>query len=607
MERAPLDQNANDRTLADAWVLLGTIGAGGRAKVDRRGVMTPEGATWSLDWWVGAEDRWHVASGSALVRQSLVESTPVVLSAMRLPGGEIEQRAWSVVDGSTGSPVLVVAFHNATSIPVALALAVTSSSNASSTIDFSDGIVTLNGDAIAAFSRLPSRFGIELEGRSAEDITTAGDAVNAFPDGGIELCREGTTTSFVFPLPHTATLQVVLPLGAAMSVADLKCCDLNALPPFERVVAGWKAQTARAPKFDLPERQSEEAIDGSRSHLLVHVAGEDPLRWPGVPVNGLERSDLTMALDEQGLSAEAERLLIASTDLQNADGSFDSRRLDATASWVVTLERHVALSGDAAFADQMIERVASAAHWIAKRQRGSRLRRSSSFFANGNGPVWLDADERVGYDARWTARAYRSAIALLDGAAQPDAALAVRLHLAALLDEMDLRGVSRVGPGDGTVDDGAILRLRRELLSGEPLWVWPSETDAHDPSRTAAFLRNIRAIVASDADGVIDMLPGFNEEWLGQPIAVHRLPTAFGLLSFALRWHGARPALLWEVEGDRNLTLRCASIDPEWSTTDQRGEALLEAPVFDHVHRHLDHASEESVPETPVDEGTSFT
>jgi hypothetical protein len=314
-----------------------------------------------------------------------------------------------------------------------------------------------------------------------------------------------------------------------------------------------------------------------------------------------------MALDEQGLSAEAERLLIASTDLQNADGSFDSRRLDATASWVVTLERHVALSGDAAFADQMIERVASAAHWIAKRQRGSRLRRSSSFFANGNGPVWLDADERVGYDARWTARAYRSAIALLDGAAQPDAALAVRLHLAALLDEMDLRGVSRVGPGDGTVDDGAILRLRRELLSGEPLWVWPSETDAHDPSRTAEFLRNIRAIVASDADGVLDILPGFNEEWLGQSIAVHRLPTAVGLLSFALRWHGARPALLWEVEGDRNLTLRCASIDPEWSTTDQRGEALLAAPVFDHVHRHLDHASEESVPETPVEEGTSFT
>ena len=607
MERALLDQNANDRTLADSWVLLGTIGAGGRAKVDRRGVMTPEGATWSLDWWVGAEDRWHVASGSALVRQSLVESTPVVLSAMRLPGGEIEQRAWSVVDGSTGSPVLVVAFHNATSIPVALALAVTSSSNASSTIDFSDGIVTLNGDAIAAFSRLPSRFGIELDGRSVEEVTTAGDAVNAFPDGGIELRREGTTTSFVFPLPHTATLQVVLPLGEAMSVADLKRCDLNALPPFERVVTGWKAQTARAPKFDLPERQSEEAIDGSRSHLLVHVAGEDPLRWPGVPVNGLERSDLTMALDEQGLSAEAERLLIASTDLQNADGSFDSRRLDATASWVVTLERHVALSGDAAFAGQMIERVASAAHWIAKRQRGSRLRRSSSFFANGNGPVWLDADERVGYDARWTARAYRSAIALLDGAAQPDAALAVRLHLAALLDEMDLRGVSRVGPGDGTVDDGAILRLRRELLSGEPLWVWPSETDAHDPSHTAAFLRNIRAIVASDADGVLDILPGFNEEWLGQSIAVHRLPTAVGLLSFALRWHGARPALLWEVEGDRNLTLRCASIDPEWSTTDQRGEALLAAPVFDHVHRHLDHASEESVPETPVEEGTSFT
>jgi hypothetical protein len=607
MERALLDQNATNQAIADAWVLLGTIGAGGRAKVDRRGVITSEGATWSLDWWVGAEDRWHVASGAALVRQSLIESTPVVLSAMRLPGGEIEQRAWSVVDGSTGSPVLVVAFHNATSIPVALALAFSSASSALSTIDFADGIVTIGGDAVAAFSRLPSRFGFGLDGRSAEDITTAGDAVNAFPDGGIELRSESTTASFVFPLPHTATLQVVLPLGSAMSAADLKRCDLNALPPFERVVAGWKAQTARAPKFELPERQSEEAIDGSRSHLLVHVAGEDPLRWPGVPVNGLERSDLTMALDEQGLSAESERLLVASTDLQNADGSFDSLRLDATASWVVALERHVALSGDGEFADEMIERVASAAHWIAKRQRGSRLRRSSSFFANGDGPIGLDTDQRVGYDARWTARAYRSAIALLDGAAQPDAALAVRLHLVALNDEMDRRGVSRLGPGDGTVADDAILQLRRELLSGEPLWTWPSETDAHDPSRTATFLRTIRSIVASDAGDVVDLLPGFNEEWLGQAIAVHRLPTSAGLMSFALRWHGARPALLWDVEGDRNVTITCTSIDPEWSTTDQRGEALLAAPVFDHVHRHFDHASEESVAESPVDEGTSFT
>ena len=268
----------------------------------------------------------------------------------------------------------------------------------------------------------------------------------------------------------------------------------------------------------------------------------------------------------------------------------------------MALERHVALSGDGVFAHQMVERVASAAHWIAKRQRGSRLRRSSSFFANGNGPIGLDADQRVGYDARWTMRAYRSAVALLDSAGQPDAALAVRLHSAALDDEMDRRGVSQVGPGDGTVANDAIAQLRRELL-----WTWPSETDAHDPSRTAAFLRTVRAIVASDAGGVVDLLPGFNEEWLGQPIAVHRLPTALGLLSFALRWHGARPALLWEVEGDWDLTLTCASIDSEWSTTDQRGEALLAAPVFDHVHSHFVHASEESVAEIPVDEGTSFT
>ena len=593
MEHDVESQTVLNRDGDGRWVLLGTIGAGGRAKVDRHGVISPEDGGWILDWWVRAEDRWHLASAGALVRQSLTDSTPVVLSAMRVPGGEIEQRAWTAIDGSTGVPVLVVEFGNGTSVPVALALSVSVpaglSSSSSPTITYAEGVASINGTVAAMFSRQPSRFGIDLDGRSAQELTVAGDAVPTFPSGGVRASGGPTTVAFVFPLPHTAVMRVVLPLardglGSLADGPELGRIDITSLPPHDRVAAGWKAQLARSPRIDLPERQIEEAVDAARAHLLVHVAADDPLRWPGLPVDGLERSELTMALDEQGLFAEAERVLVAAMDLQNADGSFDADRLDATASWIEALERHVALTGEISFAEAQIEQVASAAHWLAKRQRGSRFRASRGFFATGEGPSGVSDLDRRAYDARWAARGYRAAISILERSSQPEAARAVGRHLEDLVAEMDRLGLSSLGLGDGRRRADAVQVLRSELLEGQPLWTWPSALDAHDPARTAAFLRNVRALVIDDSEEVVDLLPGFGGEWLGQPVAMLRLPTIAGSVSYALRWHGARPALLWEVEGDRSFTLTCSAIDGEWSTTDRRGEVLLTAPVLDHEH-----------------------
>jgi hypothetical protein len=58
------------------------------------------------------------------------------------------------------------------------------------------------------------------------------------------------------------------------------------------------------------------------------------------------------------------------------------------------------------------------------------------------------------------------------------------------------------------------------------------------------------------------------------------MPTASGTLSYAIRWHGDRPALLWELEpwpGSPPVRLTCG-LDPGWSTQEPTGEALL-APV----------------------------
>ena len=47
----------------------------GRAST--RGAVSVVGESWSLDWWIGADDRWRVAASEPAVRQRTIEGTPV--------------------------------------------------------------------------------------------------------------------------------------------------------------------------------------------------------------------------------------------------------------------------------------------------------------------------------------------------------------------------------------------------------------------------------------------------------------------------------------------------------------------------------------------------
>jgi hypothetical protein len=71
------------------------------------------------------------------------------------------------------------------------------------------------------------------------------------------------------------------------------------------------------------------------------------------------------------------------------------------------------------------------------------------------------------------------------------------------------------------------------------------------------------------------------DAWLGQGWELHDAPTSAGRLSYAVRWHGERPALLWHLEphpGGPPPRLTAPGLDPSWSTTEVKGEALL-APL----------------------------
>ena len=84
--------------------------------------------------------------------------------------------------------------------------------------------------------------------------------------------------------------------------------------------------------------------------------------------------------------------------------------------------------------------------------------------------------------------------------------------------------------------------------------------------------------LVAPALGGADLLPAeVDPAWFGRGIEVYDAAVPMGRVSFAVRWHGPRPALLWECSAP--MRLRCPGLDAAWSTDDPRGEALLLAPA----------------------------
>jgi len=88
--------------------------------------------------------------------------------------------------------------------------------------------------------------------------------------------------------------------------------------------------------------------------------------------------------------------------------------------------------------------------------------------------------------------------------------------------------------------------------------------------------------VASRRPAALRLAAHWPAVWLGQPVEVHDVPTRIGPVSWAVRWHGERPALLWDVvphdpDGEAP-TVTAPGLDPAFAASGWRGESLL-APM----------------------------
>jgi len=99
-----------------------------------------------------------------------------------------------------------------------------------------------------------------------------------------------------------------------------------------------------------------------------------------------------------------------------------------------------------------------------------------------------------------------------------------------------------------------------------------------DVRRGPSVGRFVSRIERRIADGGRLLTAGIPRRWLGANFEVHGIPTGpRSTVSFAVRWHGERPAVLWEQQGEPQR-LTAPGIDPDWATEAASGEALWAAP-----------------------------
>lgn len=198
--------------------------------------MTPWGAVeqWDglgrIDWFVAADDRWHVPADEPTVRQRIVDGTPVVETRVRIPSGDAVQRVYSIADHGG---LTIIEVENDSPLPIAVAFT--------------------GGEMCAA--------------RPATEV----------PIHGIDLPGPATT----FPVGHRATLTV-----AVTHTSSGPRTLPGGLPPAAQVSRGWLALCDRASRLLLPDAAVVDSVVRARCELLL-CGPEEPYSDPGAFLLGV--------------------------------------------------------------------------------------------------------------------------------------------------------------------------------------------------------------------------------------------------------------------------------------------------------------------------------
>jgi hypothetical protein len=566
---------------------LGTIDAGAVADVDGAGWVQLRDASWSLDWWIGAEDRWHHPAVEPAVRQHLLDDAPVVETAMRVPGGDVVHRAFGVrATSPTGDGELwddsavLVEVENQTAVPVALAVVLRpltlEGDGRIDEVAIDGTVVRVDGRVAAVLSRPVLRVAHGQPGDAAIQLADGRDdhviGRVAHSDGQLEV-------ALVVPLPHTATVRVLLPrvteqrrrrwFGGATVAPEPG--EVFEAPTADSIVKGWSVHSRDIARVDLGEPLLDRLVPGAARSLA--------LGWSD---HVLERSERAVAVSELlarcGLVEPLGPLARSLVELQRLGGAVRTDDgQDATAALLFAAAPLLA-SGSELWEEQLIGPVAKSVHLIRK---GGALEQPSTWRAGAAALALVAPALEIAGQPEVAADAADAAatVAARSGPADPVPATA---------DTMDRLAAVRARLRAG--DQDAVAELLDLARLGDAATMGDRYDDAGTPSGVMGFDPGAvagRALAAMEL-GVVDgpggpvLLSCWPDAWWGRSVEVHGVLTRWGRASFGLRWHGTRPAVLWQIERDPRISvddavpvLTCPGLDPSWRGEGWSGEALL--------------------------------
>jgi len=623
----PLRSNTTERT----WTLLGALGSVGRGAVDPRGFLTT-GAGCGIDWWVRANDQWHQPARAGAVRQTCVEGVPVIETRLRVGGGEVIQTVGAIAGGDGQ---LVIEFQNNTDAAVALAIAVRPVDLVGATrvdrVEFDGTWLVADGKRIVGFPREP---GLLAGGTAAVDLATTITADDE-PDAAVAplpvTCDLGMAHAVVsLPLVHSTTVRLVAPLHLR-GKHRLPSPDLSSpqmAPALDRVVSGWQAQTANGARLVLPPGRWRNVYEQARRSLRLFRIGDtftaDPIGSSAESSAGADWTTgrlIAAAHDQLAWHRESAEVLLGIAESIDRNGAIGS--LSDTAAAIDAIRLHHELSGIDATTEALTEAIIGATRHLA-RASDARSEAHLDYLAAvgiGAASLLLEAvgENRAGSDARANVAAnppieaiddYEAAASCVRatpvGVQNPtlSAALAylqrtdgAAVHRSTVPLGYDVATTAVLGAHELAVGSTAGLeRLAWLVDAATTTGAWPAlfhpkgaggtHGDGHHGSSVAAVVGLFRSlmVIENHDSAILSLLPVLPQHWLGQNFEVHDAPTRFGVLSYAVRWHGKRPALLWDLTPHQNrdpnqlTTMRCPGLDANWSTTDLVGEVLLAGP-----------------------------
>ncbi len=562
VERGPcqIGPRSVERPADAGWTLVGGIDDPAPSRVDRGGAIAPQRSNWHLDWWIGADDRWYLPAREPAVRQGRDGPGPIIETSMRVPSGDVTSTAYPVVVGARRATVVEVT--NDSPVPVVLAIALRPGgldghSATPRRVDLVDDAITVDGRPAVLLPRAPNER-VALDDADVLELVETGAPLTW--TGAVT--GRWATAACLYPLPHSTSLRFVVPTDDGTNPIAI-----DALPPAETVAKGWASIVDRAGRFGFPDPGLTELVGAARSRLVLAAPALSEL------VTATDHR-AARTLEALALGGHADECAPALRSLADAfpsrlpaDTEFASGPVAATAT--IRAAAAAAELFDPSMADDLLESMAQLTSLV----------------------------ERKGDTA--TSDAAKLALArLVDRAGQPEAARHLRSTVDPSASEATDPGSDqdRTGPGPqidlttgpdggGDPDLGPDLGPLTELAQlAAPAGSWAPDDD---PTAAARFLAMatgllLRESIVGDRPE-IHLLPVMPNAWLGGEIEVHRVPAAGFRVSYAIRWHGYRPALLWEIHDDHGIAgdgnpgplLRCPGLDPDWSSDQTSGETLL--------------------------------